>query len=356
MAGTTITCPECDKVLKLSKPVAPGKSLKCPKCEAVFKVPAEAPASNAKAKSKSPAPAKKSSDKVSPKKGTGKPDKAESKPDKPAGPAPDMTYGVVQENEPAEENKVKINYAPDTSIRDLRGPAQAAVMQPTNFLIMISSIGFFGWVVLIVALLIPIVLPVTTGDVGIKEKPRPILEIADGLGSVNGTSVGYQGGGAQAEPLDMEKVKEILAKLAKGEKLPDPNQEAVMLLFGINMGQLGEFATVQILLIFFVFVLCALFSGTAMLGAVKAQNLESRGWGIAASIMVMMPLTIGGFCADVGMLLGFVLRVVIDAYYAAWVVNSLLSLFQLAALGAGVWGLTVFNQEDVIAGYEFVPE
>jgi hypothetical protein len=39
MLATTFTCPECDSVLRLANPVAPGKKIKCPKCNTVFPVP-----------------------------------------------------------------------------------------------------------------------------------------------------------------------------------------------------------------------------------------------------------------------------------------------------------------------------
>src|SRR5260370_25436099 len=40
-AVTTIACPECQKVLNTSTPLAPGKKIRCPKCQAVFPVPDE---------------------------------------------------------------------------------------------------------------------------------------------------------------------------------------------------------------------------------------------------------------------------------------------------------------------------
>ena len=41
MAISTIECPECQKVLKTSTALTPGKKIRCPKCQAVFPVPEE---------------------------------------------------------------------------------------------------------------------------------------------------------------------------------------------------------------------------------------------------------------------------------------------------------------------------
>ena len=46
MAVTKVTCPECEAVLKLAKPVSPGRSIRCPECGVSFVVPDdETPAS-----------------------------------------------------------------------------------------------------------------------------------------------------------------------------------------------------------------------------------------------------------------------------------------------------------------------
>src|SRR5262249_41618814 len=54
------------------------------------------------------------------------------------------TYRLADGGGPVEEDedKPEIDYAPDMSIKDLRGPAQAAVVRPSNYLLIASVVGF----------------------------------------------------------------------------------------------------------------------------------------------------------------------------------------------------------------------
>ncbi len=187
MPSDKLRCPECDGILRLAKPPAPGKKIKCPKCGAKFEL-ADEPAPPAMSKSKAgvnkkdAGVSKKDKDKVTAKKA----DKPAAKAEKAAPKLQDDddegggTYGFVKEDEAEEENKPKISYAPDTSVRDLRGPAQEAVMRPTNIIIMCGALGFFGWLALMVMLLIPILFPIIA-DEGTKGDPVKVLSFTDGL-------------------------------------------------------------------------------------------------------------------------------------------------------------------------------
>ena len=53
-------------------------------------------------------------------------------------------YGYFSEEQKAEEDKPQIEYAPDMSIKDLRGPAQAAVVAPSNYLLLIGGSLFLS--------------------------------------------------------------------------------------------------------------------------------------------------------------------------------------------------------------------
>ena len=109
MSLTKLSCPECGTVMRPKSPVAPGKKVKCPKCETVFKAPDD-DEDEAPARKKAPAKAPARSKKEEPAR---KKDEEEE------------TYGYVKEeadDEEAKERK-KINYAPDESIKDMRGPA-----------------------------------------------------------------------------------------------------------------------------------------------------------------------------------------------------------------------------------------
>ena len=339
MAVSKVYCPECDSVLKLASQT-PGKKVKCPRCGAKFEL-ADEPAP-VKKKSKDPAGAiKKAGDKPGkPAPKAAAPEKKEKPAAKPAAKAGGddddddgggQTYGVIKEEETETEKakKPKISYAPDTSIRDLRGPAQELVVGPTNLLMLSGAIGFFGWLALILILLFPVLFPMEA-DEGTKESPLKVLEFAPaGLGGM-----GSSGGKA---PGDKEEI--------------DPPW---LMLFGINLSELANCNAGIVVLVIFSIVVMMCYSGIAILGAVKAQNLESRQWGIVSSIMAIIPLNMGGIVTVLVVGLGFGLRMIFDD--ANYFLIPFAILFCLAGSAAGVWCLIVLNDEKVIAGFEYVPE
>ncbi|MEI6771558.1 MAG: hypothetical protein WCL90_08375 [Planctomycetota bacterium] len=119
MANDSISmkCEHCSANLKLPGTLAPGKKIKCPKCSGVITVPsASAPSNPPKDEKKVPeAPPKKKS--------SGDDDDDDG-----------VLYGLRDIPKPGEEVKSKptVNYALDTSNKDLRGPAQAALLGPSN--------------------------------------------------------------------------------------------------------------------------------------------------------------------------------------------------------------------------------
>ena len=50
------------------------------------------------------------------------------------------------------------------SIKDLRGPAASALVQPSNALIAVGGLGFFGWVACCILILIPTLFPIDNDD------------------------------------------------------------------------------------------------------------------------------------------------------------------------------------------------
>ncbi|MBI1914248.1 MAG: hypothetical protein HYS12_05860 [Planctomycetes bacterium] len=132
MAVVKIDCPECGATLKPAKPLTPGKKVRCPKCDNVFVVP------GAEDEEEQEAPARKA--KTAAGKASRKPAPAE----EPAPPPPAKAvededeggiYGVIQqpgEEKEEEDRKPKVEYAPDLSVKNPRGPATAAVAVPSN--------------------------------------------------------------------------------------------------------------------------------------------------------------------------------------------------------------------------------
>ena len=110
------------------------------------------------------------------------------------------------------------------------------------------------------------------------------------------------------------------------------------------------------MVVFLPMVLAMVYCGGVILGAVSAQNLESRNMGIVSACMVLLPITVGGLAADLAMLLGFLITMVLDSETTYLVQIGIFSIFALAAVGVGVWNLTVLNQDFVVKGFNYVPE
>jgi len=347
---TKITCPECEAVLKPAKPVLAGKTIKCPKCGAGFVVPSEdeepAPAAKPKAaaapakKGAAKSPAKKSSDKVAKK--PVKEEKAAPAPAKKKDAFDDddgggLTYGVTKEPEEEEDDeekkKVKINYAPDTSIKDLRGPAQAAVIQPTNMLTVTGVLGFIGWLALLVIILIPILFPLGVESTN-KDSPTPVLDIQRGFGM----QANFPAGSGKAEVAEKE-------------------EPSLFIVLGFDLAIFALYPWHLLILVLLPLFLGMLYSGLIIIGAVKTQNLESRRWGIAACIMAMLPFNAAGLIVDI--LLGFsvLLHMLLDDQeLISYISIAIAGLFCLGEIGVAIWCLVVLMKEDVIAGFEFIAD
>ena len=163
MAVYKLVCPHCDAVMKSPKPVPAGKKIKCAKCGEVFTQDAD---DELDVVASDEPPRKKAAAK-------GKPDaktavKSKGQPAKPAPPAAKKrvdddeedsggTYGFVEgdapktvddddddeeDDERTKQQKKDLEFALDTSIKDPRGPAQKAVIFPSNLLILFGAIPF----------------------------------------------------------------------------------------------------------------------------------------------------------------------------------------------------------------------
>jgi hypothetical protein len=327
MTVSKLTCPECRTVLKPAKPLAVGKKVKCPKCGTGFTAGEEDRGSAPKRVKTAPAapPAKKKPGDRPGGKPAGKRPPEEEKPvkkrvdddeDEDSG----GVYGMFKESE--DEDKPEINYAPDMSIKDLRGPAQAAVIRPSNYLIITGILGFFGYLGLLIVILIPILFPV----------------------------VPY--GGA-----DKDKDEKSAAQKKKDEKAPQKKEESFFQVFGVNFADLAEAEWYYVALVSVALVLGMCYSGVLTLGAVKAQNLESRTFGIVSCIMAMIPVNAVGFA----FLTCLILQVLIGMLYddpdiRLFILIGIATLQGLLEAGVGVVNLMTLMREEVIAGYEYVAE
>jgi hypothetical protein len=281
MSVSKFTCPECETVLRPAKPLPSGKRVTCPKCKANFAVhDAEEEAV------KSAKPAKKSASPAAP---------AKNDPFDDDGPE---TYGIIKEAEPEEEldeededededgdededrpRKAKkpkkdtarsedLEFRLNTKVTDPRGPAQAALIGPSNFLMLVATLA-----------IIAAVLVIAYGAWPFLFAERP-LDPADYFGVSNkGKDETENKGGDQSK--------------TKMRVMPD--QDGKVDLAKLDQKLQNEFYDAEDARILFLIILMA--SGAAVLvynifiivGGVKMQNMESYTWSMVAAIMAFGP-------------------------------------------------------------------
>jgi DNA-directed RNA polymerase subunit M/transcription elongation factor TFIIS len=325
MSLTKLTCPECGTTMRPKVPVAPGKKVRCPKCQAIFFAPDEveeveevdevdevdeveevrpkkAPAKAAKAKpakaKAAPPPAKKKKDEE------------------------EETYGYIrdddEEDEDAQEAK-KINYAPDESIRDMRGPAIVALRQPTGFLTLAGFVGAGGWILFILLMTIPFSFPIPEDDrkddfnpPGQADKPKPKVKSAFHIW------------------WELDFYENVI------------NNWDRPWLFWLMVAGFG---------------LLGLYSWIIALGSIKLINLESRTFGIVAAVMALVPINVLGLTLSLAFGIQFALRQIeIDEDSINWFTIGIGCVLWLVSAAVGVWTLVVANSEVVKEGFDYQPE
>lgn len=321
---TNITCPECSTVLRPAKPLRAGKSVKCPKCGAGFVVGGERESRGGSAGGQikpaaAAAPAKKKPAPVAP-----------IMPDDDDDDGGGGTYGFVSEEK---TEAPEVDYAPDVGIRDLRGPAMMEIVNPSNKMIFAGVFGFLGWLGFLVILLIPLLFPLATKEERAKE--REIKEKARQMAKANGP-------------------KDTVTKEDPPKK--DDDDDSILKIGDLDLRDIAELPWYLIVLCLMPQVLGMIYCATLSVGAVKIQNLESREWGVAASIMAMVPLNVGGLICVAAMVLNLLLGLLFDDWFKWVVVGFLLVCIWGLSLAVGIWNLTVLNKPDVIAGFEYVAE
>lgn len=295
------TCPECEAVLRPAKPLPSGKRVTCPKCGAGFAVRGEEEEEvGAKAKKPS-APASKAKD------------------DPFGDDGPEM-YAVIKEEEPAQEEdedeeededdddedqdrprkkKPKkedarmedLEFRLNTSIADPRGPAQAALIGPSNFLMLCA---FITIVIAILALAYGAWPFLFMEYLGLE--PKEVLNQAK---KKDGEE---KGGGSNISIPDDQDPRQLKGEQAK------------------RYWDAYDAKMVMLIIIIIVSVIVIIYNAFIIVGGVKMQNMESYTWAMVATIMAFIPLCFPG-------------------------------LGQIAALSS----LTTLRSKKVIDGFTYVP-
>lgn len=348
MASARITCPDCKSVLRPAKPVPDGKKVKCPKCgntfttpglvEEIFEVEAveELPRKKASAKKepekkKKAAVKKAASDKPPPKK-TAYEEEEEESGGIYAFVASDRPKVEEDEDDEEEEKRPEINYAPDMSIKDLRGPAQAAVVTPTNLMMLIGGLSALCNIFLICWSFWPMVFSESVVDY-YKVLKAHYKDDKNALQRIEG----YK---------EFKDVKDKDLDIVQ-----DANERAVFDFW------VGGFPPLGRLWMIVFFILLLIYSAIATMGAAKMQNLESRRWGIAASIMFLLPMGCSGLSGVIYLGFDFLEEMTgllgeLSPVYGGGVA----SLPYLASIYVAYLSLRVLFSQAVIDGFEYVAD
>jgi hypothetical protein len=207
-------------------------------------------------------------------------------------------------------------------------------------MIFVGIVGFLGWLGLIVVLLIPVLFPLKDDD----DKPRPSKAVGPGL------AAGAQG--TSTSPFNTPPPN----RDDKDKKKEDDGKSAFDVA-GMDFGLLAFFAWWLLILAIIPLVLGMVYCATVTFGAVKMQNLESRAWGIASSILVLLPFTTGGLMLLTAFLCNWLLNMLFDdPAFSMYIAIVLMSIQTAVALATGVWNLVVLMRPEVIEGFEYVPE
>ncbi len=329
MAVSRITCPECKTVLRPAKPLPPGKTVKCPECGNRFTASEEGPEVPPRKPKKAAPDGERMAKKPAPAKPAVKKPAAVKKDDD-----DDEEGGAYRFEDAAQgEDKPEINYAPDMSIKDLRGPAQSALVQPTNAMIAVGALGFFGWVALLILILIPTLFPIDNDEGDKSKPPKPVIGLEHGLGAVQD----------EKDPPAELKV--------------DPARKSMYQLFGINFSSFGALAWYLFILILLPIFVGMTYCAFVTYGAVRIQNMEGYGWGIASNVMMMIPLHSFGFMAATALFVQFFLKMFSDdASSVSGMLIGLMAVEELICVAVGAWGLTTLLSEKVVKGFEYKPE
>lgn len=318
--ASRIRCPDCKSVLNPAKPVADGKRVKCPRCGGVFTAPGAVEEDEER-----PRLAKASGRKAKVGKKKAGIKKAAPPPKKPSGDEEGGVYSFANVNELENAERPDITYAPDTSIKDLRGPAQEAVTKPSNFLILKGGLSCIGSIFMIAFALWPF---------GFSET---LLDHKKVLGE-------YYIKKASTDAVAANRLKNLPDErkdLKDNEKDIVEAAEEEEMWWRLSMA--GTF--------FFVLIYC----GFLIIGAVKVQNLESRRWGIVAAVMMLFPPGTGGIVGVVYTVCYYTVAAFLFAdkderqtYSAVFA-----GVDYLMGVVVAIWSLKVFLSQKVIRGFEY---
>ncbi len=341
-----IQCPGCKTKLQLPDETKPGTRVQCPSCKKVLALPGASNPSGA----------------------GGSPPKPQPSPPKPApAPAPSSfededeggLYGVRndpdlddEEDEespkkgkskgPANTPKKKkpaINYAPDTSIKDLRGPAMNHVVQPSNYMMLQCGLVMVTAIASIAIAVWPFMFQERVLIPTVALKPYYAEKMAaPGTEGKNAKSRWDRIDGGWVEWPRPKKAKEDDTGFSRGEEMKDFEVEAAM----IEVNKHYPFAVAWLVLS----ILILAYALTVAFGAVKMQSLESYAWAMTSAVLAMLPFGAMG-------LLVYFFKPGMDFQADMPIILFVLAIEAVFTLLVGLMNLAVLLKEEVKAGFAY---
>jgi hypothetical protein len=335
MAATRLICPECNATLRPSQPVPDGKRVKCPKCgagfaspgvlpEQVFQVVDEEKTVAPQSRPRPPARKAKPAPRAAAKPPAAKPKATPSKPPEDDDDEGGL-YSFKDNLEEMDADKPEIEYTPDMSIKDLRGPAQGFIVRPSNFMLALAAIN------------------VVLSIFAIVFNAWPFL-FAEHV--VDHIDYFYEKYDKDPDP----KLK------TRAKNLP-PKREALTEAEKQDLEEYESYDIKKRIILMVGYFVVALYCGVVATGAVKMQNMESRGWSITSAVMTIIPVAAGGILYLLYLLIPMFMLIAIDSedvrYYVAYGVMGVAALLVSAV---GGWALRVLLLPEVIDGFNYVAE
>ncbi|MFO0930095.1 MAG: hypothetical protein U0736_24235 [Gemmataceae bacterium] len=305
-------------MLRPANPIASGKKVKCPKCSTVFVAGEDEVDELEELDEEEERPRKKPARQATPARGGKKPAPAVKAKEPPKKKDDEVeTYGYVKDNEDDEDDKPVVNYAPDMSVKDLRGPAIVKLTKPATLLQLVGFLAALGTFLFALLLIIPEAFPIKPDD------PKP---------------------GMAPPPGEKDGKKPAV-------KIP------VYKIFGYDLKELFEVPWYFFLMWMAVLAALAFYSAIVVASGVKMQNLESRRWSITGSVMAILPINVIGFACLAALLVQYTFGYLMEDEEFAYTVSlGAAAALWLASASLGGNALKVLMDETVIAGFEYDPE
>jgi predicted Zn finger-like uncharacterized protein len=336
MAVSKLTCPECETVLRPAKPLAAGKRVKCPRCGTTF---------TAQGDDEDELEPQRAAKKDSPKK-----KKEDTEQPKSSGIEYETsTYAVIKDNEEEEQeekeergDELVAEFLKVKKTKDPRGPALEMVTKPSNYMIITGTLGAVAYGILLLLFFVIYLMP----------PPNPER--------LDDDSKGKAAAAKKFKGLTIEPSVSAIAGSADPAKKEEEEKKKKGDEGGGFMDKLAFISAMAwstFILLCSLFLIGIIYCAFVIYGAVKIQNLASRGWGFASSILVMIPLTGLGF---MGITVSLARLLFEFLYGDPTIVFTLVIAVIVIEVGwgvlIGIWNIKTLMDPAVVAGYEYIEE